>query len=589
MSSGRDGERRTTPLLLSAREQTTNDALVGGLERDAGDGPVSRSSASGVEPDLPPHAWGLLVVTALAVGVAARGAFLWWSPLPATLDGFRYARLANHVISTGNLFGSGVESDELITTLVLAVGSEVTGLRPLYLAQPLAAVVGGASVLAGIVLVRGLGRARGWSPRRTFHASVLAALGLAVSGMYLRRTGVPDEETLTLLLLPLFALAAHRALSSRRLAWVALSVALAAVYPPTHNMSALVAAFTLTGVATIHVVEATTRRDVLAALVAAGGFWGYFFGYFAVAEVLGLRLTYSGLLRNHFGALLAWLVVLVVATRWIRSTSKRAVRGLFGVGIGIGFLAAAVNLVTTVFPGTIRTPPLILGLVLLYVVPVGLFAWALPTVVRKGGDAPAVVSLVMGPIALGWFTFSTSLTPEFFGAVMRVQVHAHIAVFVLAAVGAVGIATRHSVSGQAVVGALVLATVFSAPFAFVHIDTATAPRTVHESEFAAVEFASSSGTYASDHRLSRVGPLYYNRGNGTVAPTHAWLDGTAPPACPTLGQRLWTTDGAHFFPAAPKTLSPVRYRNWKATGNLVYSVNGYTESVVVRTLSGRPC
>ena len=128
--------------------------------------------------------WGLLVVAALAVGIAARAAFLWWSPLPATLDGFRYARLANHIVETGELFGSGVESDELVTTLVLGIGSELTGLRPLYLAQPLAATIGGASVLAGIVLVRGLGRTLGWADHRVFRASVLAALGLAVSGMY---------------------------------------------------------------------------------------------------------------------------------------------------------------------------------------------------------------------------------------------------------------------------------------------------------------------------------------------------------------------------------------------------------------------
>lgn len=533
--------------------------------------------------------WGLLVAAALAVGIAARASFLYWSPLPATLDGFRYARLADYVVSTGDLFGSGVESDELVTTLVLGVGSEVTSVKPLYLAQPLVSVIGGASVLAGVVLVRSVGRARQWPGRRTFHASVLAALGLAVSGMYLRRTGVPDEETLTLLLLPLFALAANRALASRRLAWGMVTLALGIVYPPTHNMSALIAAFTLTGLVVIHVVQAASRRDVLVPLAAGGAFWSYFFGYFAVAELLGLRLTYAGLLHDHLGALLAWLVVLVIATLWIRSTSPRAIRALFAVGTGIWFLAAAANLVTTVFPGTIRTPPLILGLVALYIVPVALFAWTLPRVVRVGGDTPAVVALVLGPIALVWFTFSTSLTPEFFGTVVRVQVHAHIAVFVLAAIGAVGITARGSTSRRAIVGVLVVATVLSAPFAFVHLDTATAPRTVHESEFAAVSFVSTTETYASDHRLSRMAPLYYDRESGSLAPTRAWFEGAAPPACPTLAQRSWTTAGAHFYPAAPLTLTPSRYRSWKVTGDLVYAANGYTESVVVRTPSGRTC
>ena len=525
--------------------------------------------------------WGLLVVAALAVGVATRASFLWWSPLPATLDGFRYARLADHVVVTGRLLGAGVESDEVVTTLLFATGSELTGVRSLSLAQPLVACVGGASVLAGVVLVRGLARARDWPARATFHASVLAAVGLATSGMYLRRTGVPDEEAIALLLLPLFALAGHRALSTRRPAWVAIAVVLAVVYPPTHNLSSLVAAFTLSGLVVLHVATATSRRDVAVPLLAGGAFWSYFFGYFLLAELLGLPLTYSGLLRGHLGSFLAWLVVLVVGTVWLRSTSARATRLLFAVAIGTGFLAAAANRVVAVFPGTIQTPPLVLGLVALYVVPVALFAWWFPTMVRDGGDAPAVVALVVGPIALGWFLFSTSLTPEFFDAVMREQVHAHVAVFVLAAAGAVGIAAHRPRVGRALVVALLLASVLTAPVAFVHLATGTAPRTVRSSEFAAVTFASTNGVYASDHRLSRPGPLYYGDVDGAVAPTRRWLDGGTPPDCPTLAQRAWTTDGAHFYPAPARTLSPERFETWHERGNLVYSVGGWTETYVV--------
>lgn len=533
--------------------------------------------------------WALLVVAALAVGIAARAAFLWWSPLPATLDGFRYARLANHIVETGELFGSGVESDELVTTLVLGIGSELTGLRPLYLAQPLAATIGGASVLAAIVLVRGLGRTLGWGERHVFHASVLAALGLAVSGMYLRRTGVPDEETLTLLLLPLFALASHRALASRRGAWALVAVALGAIYPPTHNMSSLVAAFTLTALVVVHVVTAQRRTDVVMPVLAGGAFWTYFFGFFIVVEWLGLELTYSGLLRDHLGALLAWLVVLAVAVVWLRSTSARAIRGLFLVGIGTMFVATTANRFVTVFPGTIQTPPLILGLVALYVVPVALFVWWLPEVVREQGDAPVVVALLLGPVALSWFSLSTSLTPEFFGTVMRVQVHAHIAAFVLAAAGTMWFASRRPVSGRAVVGALVLATVLSAPFAFVHLDTATAPRTVHESEFAAVSFVTTGGTYASDHRLSRLPSLYYGEESGDVLATRSWITGGEPPTCPTLALGTWTTDGAHFFPTEPATLDASRYRSWQAHHDKLYSANGYTEVVVVAPATDEQC
>lgn len=527
------------------------------------------------------RSWALVVATALAVGVAARAAVLLWSPLPATLDGFRYARLAGTLLGGPGLVSSGLESDELVTTLLLALGSAVTDVRPLYLAQPLVACAGGASVLAGLVLSRRLARSHGLSERRTRYAAVLGALGLAVGGMYLRRTGVPDEEALGLLFLPLFALSAHRFLSGRRLAWGAITVTLALAYPPLHNLSSIVAAFTLTALAAIHVTDATTRREVAVPLAVAGGFWTYFFGYYSVAPRVGLSLTYSGLVRDHPGALLAWLVLAAVGTVWLRSTGTRSLRSMFALGLGSAFLVVGANAVAPVFPGTITTPPLVLGLVSLYVVPVALVVWGLPLLTGREGDAPAVAALLVGPLALVWFALSTTLTPQFFGAVMRVQVHAHVAVAVVAGVAAVSAAARRPRIGRGLVVLLVVATLLTAPFAFIHLDTATAPRTVHSSEFEAASFASTAGTYASDHRLSRVGPLYYGDVSGVVAPTRAWFAGGDLPACLTLVQRSWTTDGAHFYPTPPQTLSPERLDRLTARNDLVYSVGGTTETYVV--------
>lgn len=524
----------------------------------------------------------LLVAAALATGVALRAAFLFWSPLPATLDGFKYARLADHLVRTGDPLGPGILSDEILTTVVLGIASELTGVPALRLAQPLAACVGGASVLAAVVLVRGLGRSFGWPARRTRHASVLAALGLAVGGLYLRRTGVPDEEALGLLLLPLFVLAAHRGLASRRPAWGVVVAVLALVYPPLHNLSSVAAAFALSALAVSHVTRATTPGELAAPVGLTAGFWAYVLGYFAVAERLGLGLTYSGLLRDHPGAFLAWVVVLVVGAAWLPTASRRAVRATVGVGFATLFVVVAANAVAPVFPGTVTTPPLVLGLTSAYVVPAALATWVLPSVLDRDGDAPAVVALLVGPLALVWFTLVTSPTPEFFDAVQRAQVQVHVAAFVLAAVAAVGTAARRPAAGRALVAALVLASVVTAPLAFVHLDTGTYPRTIHASEFEATTVALSAGTYASDHRLSRAAPLYYGgNASGVVGPTHTWLAGGPPPGCPTVAQRSWTTSGAHFFPTAPLTLAEPRLDRWLARNDLVYSVGGVMETYVV--------
>lgn len=526
--------------------------------------------------------WWLLVTAALAVGIATRAAFLWWSPLPATLDGFSYARLASAILSQDTLFVPGMASDELVFSILLATASELTGVRPLYLAQPLVAYLGGASVLSGIVLVRSIAADFGWDERRTFHASVLAALGLAVSGMYLRRTGVPDEEALGLLLLPLVILVAHRVIRTRRLAWAAIFGGLVAIYPPLHNLSSLVAAFTLTGLATLHIVDARDRREVLTALAVVGTFWAYFVAYYAVAARMGLQLTYTGVLRDHLGAFLAWGVVLLVGIIWVRSTSNNAIRLTFGFGVGVWFIAAGVNLFVPVFPGTIETPPLVLGLVALYVVPIAVVIWWVPEAVHQHGETRVVVALLLGPLLLGWFALSTALTPEFFDTVLRVQVHAHIAAFVLAAGAAVTVASRRPAAGRVLVGLLVLATVLSVPFAFVHLDTGTAPRTVHDSEFGAVAFATTGGQFAADHRLSRVGSLYFGVPiKGATGKTYQWLEGGPSPDCLTVAQRSWTTDGAHFYPRSPQTIPSSRLNDWLAQNSVIYTTGGVTETYAV--------
>jgi hypothetical protein len=533
--------------------------------------------------------WLLPVVAALAVGIAIRASFLLWSPLPATLDGFRYARLAEAVLAAGDGFAADVESDELVTTWLLAVASAVTDVGPLRLAQPLVACVGGASVLAGLVLVRGLGRAFGLPDRRVRTAAVLAALTLAVEGLYLRRSGVPDEEAFALLLLPLFALAAHRLFVTRRPARGVAFVALAGTYPPLHNLSSVAAALTLTALAVLHVHGAPSRRSVVLAGGATLGFWAYFFGYYAVAERVGLELTYSGLIREHPGTFLAWIVLLAVGTGWLASTSRRSQRASLALGFGVLFLVAGANLVRPVFPGTLRTPPLVLGPVLLFVVPVALAAWGLPETFRQGGDGPAVIALVVGPLTLVWFTLSTSLTPRFFSAAMRAQSFAHFGVVALAAVVAVGASRRRPAVGRSLVLALALVAALSAPLGFVHLDTGTAPRTVHGSEFGATSVAGSGGSYASDHRLARLWGLYYGEDRGEIGPTRAWLAGGPPPGCPTVALEEWTHSGAHFYPAAPLRLSSDRYRSWQRRGHLVYSADGYTEVVIVAPVGGDGC
>jgi hypothetical protein len=549
--------------------------------------------------------WWLVVVAVVAVGVAVRAGFLYWSPFPATLDGVRYARLATDTLATGRLSFAALDADELVFTLVVAVTSAVVGDRPFTFAQPTVAVLGGAVGLVGVVVLR---RFRGVFDRGSagavYRAGAAVGLALAVEGVLLRRSGTPDEEALALVVVPLFAVAAVRAFRTRRPAWVVVAGALAATFPPLHNFGTTVAALVLTALVC---VEAVDRPDPWRALgggiVVVGAFWAYFFGYFELAGRLGVRVTYSGLLGERPGVFLAWLVVLAVGTVWLRTTTV----GLRRVAIGLPFVAffglVGGNAVRPVFPGTIPTAPGVLRSVVPYALPVAAFVLGTAALglgrekKREGAPGPTdgpvvVLALLTGPLVVVSFALTTALTPQFLSVALRGQNYLHLAVFVLAGVGAVVLTRRVSLrgAGTGLLVGVVLAAAVTTPLAFVNLNTGAAPNTVLESDVRATTFASThlSGAYATDFRVARVAGHWLGATTQT-GPTATFLDGGPPPGCPTLAKRSWTTVGAPFFPAPARTTTPERYDAWQRTNEVVYATAGARRMALVLPRDGGSC
>jgi hypothetical protein len=551
--------------------------------------------------------FALIALATLAVGVATRAWPLHWSPYPATLDAFRYARLAGGMLD-GRLPVAALQADEIVFTAVLGTVSAVTGVSPLRIAQPMVAVTGGASCLTAVALVASIGRGRGWSTRRVRVAAVAAGLGIAVEGLYLRRSGVPDEEAFGLLVVPLLALAAWRALETRRAAWWVPTVALALTMPPLHNMSGLVAGLTLTGVASVALVRARGLRDAAAALAVGAGYWAIYFGYALAAPAVGLELTYSGLLGGTLGLFVAWVVAVGVLAVWTRTASATALRVAWLLPLCGWFALVGLNSVVTIYPGTVPSPDLVALLIGAYIVPVLLVAVGLPDG-RSTSGVPAVAAL-LAPVALTYYALTATLTPQFFGFVIRVQSFAHLPAFVFVGVGLAallirrplgqspadstaalttdgGVATGQSRSlraGLAGVGRLALVVVFvvamaaTVPVGYVDLDTGAMPSTTTPGEFQGMTFAERHvvGPYATDHALSRVGVHYYTdtRAEVSVGPIRNWLRGGPPPSCPVLVAEDWTTAGAHLYPTAPETLSPERHQRFLDRRNVVYRSGG---------------
>lgn len=562
--------------------------------------------------DRPSRTYLWVALAVFALGLVTRAVPLHWSPLPATLDGLRYAMLATEVLSGEGLPISLLDADEFGFTLVLTATSMATGVSPLRIAQPMVVVTGASAALIAVAFARRVCLGRGLPPRRGRQAATLAGLALAVSGLYVRRTGVPDEEAFGLLLVPLLVIAVSRLLSTRRLSWGVVAIAFIAVFPPLHNLSTAVAVLTLTALVTVHVVRAGDRWTIVVGGGMVGGFWAYFLGFFAILERLGLQITYSGLLREYPGLFVAWVVVLVIGVAWFMTTGDRMRRGVFVLPVVGALGLAVVNAFVTVFPGTITTPPSVVVMVLGYGIAIGLGAVAVPLLASDRSVGPTLLALVVAPVTLVGYLLTASLTPEFFGAALRAQTFGHLTVFVLAGITAAALGTtarRRSLSsspsvwadgaastvksrlptvisrsrlGSFLVGALLASAVVTAPLAVVDIDTVAYPSTVTPSEFQAATFIAGhvTGDYATDHNQGTIVSNYYRQSSGAIGPTRSWLQGGSAPGCTVVSTTGWTTTGATFYPAGPATISPDVYRESLQDRNLVYSSNGLNSIAV---------
>ncbi|KAA9397845.1 sodium:phosphate symporter [Haloarcula sp. CBA1130] len=545
----------------------------------------------------------LLIVAVLAVAVAARLTTLHWTPLPSTLDGFGYVALARDTLETGTFPLTRFRADNIVFTAVLTVVGALTGERPLYIAQPVVAVTGAASCLTAMALVKRLAQSSRWAHSRTTLAMGVVGMGLAVEGVYLRRTGQTDEEALAFLLLPLFAIAVHRLLTMERYRrrWGAVAVVLFAAFPLLHTFSSLIAALVLTGVLAAHLARIPSRRDAVTALVVVAGFWVYMWGYYRIAERSLLEVPYVDRVSAYPGLFLAWVVVLVATLIWFQRTSARLQRVTIGGAVGLWFLTLGSNAVQTVFPGTQTTPTGLLLLVAAFAVPMVFAVVGLPRASRdRRLIGPVVLALLLAPIVIVYFSLTASLTPEYYGTALRGQTFVHLPVFVLAGIGVASVAYRRSPSPAEGLGTLrthshrlatvltvvvVVAALATMPIAFVNLDTLAFPTGATESQFAAATFTAEhvDEQWVSDHPFSRIVALYYpGAASGTYQPTARWLGGGTKPNCPTLSRASWGTTGAHLFPAGSEKTTPAVLEEWRYENNVVYDTRGLDSVYLVR-------
>ncbi|WP_318568767.1 hypothetical protein [Salinigranum marinum] len=545
----------------------------------------------------------LAIVALLALAALARIVPLYWSPHPATLDGFQYAWFAREALATGSYPISEFRVDSFVYTGLIAVVSGVLGVVPIRLTQPLSSLVGVGGVFVGIALARHVAGSFGWSRRRVTVATIATGLLLAVDGIYLRRTMVADEEVMAYVLLPLAVLAIHSWLSGRRgsRAWGVLSLLFLFVFPPFHVLSTLVLGLTLLALVVAHIVRSPTRRTVLGGGVVTVGFWLSFGSYYALAESTSVTVPYVDRVTAFPGLFLAWGIILAVGAAWVLTTTRRARVAAFVLPILALYAVTVVNVFVSVYPGTPRTPLIVLLPVVALFVPVLVGGLGMSQLSPGRPSGAMVLALLAGPLAIVGFSLTASLTPEYVNTAIRAQTFGHLPVAILAGLVLSGLVSRRVGSaidapsrgrtGRYLLVALVLvAAVASLPFAYLVLDTGAYPSTTFDSEFRGVQFASeaTSEPWTTDHSLSRVGILYF-RSDVSVEAAASFLSGGTSPTCPVVSQTSWTTTGAHLFPFAPETISEARYDGWLDRRSVVYANTGrdpVTVSVPATAASG---
>ncbi|WP_255171521.1 sodium/phosphate symporter [Natrononativus amylolyticus] len=534
--------------------------------------------------------YGVAAFAVLAIAIAARLLPLHWTSYPFNPDGFVFAARAGEITADGGLVLPSGSPHGHAYSVFLSVTSQLTGVDPVWLAQPTIAVIGAVPPLIAFLLVTRLGTTITTDRRALLVAGTTAGVVLAVEGVYLRRTVTVSYEVLGLLLVAVLAITTVRALETRRPAWIVLTLVALAVLPVTHHLSTMLAALTVTAVVAGYGFRRPTR--VVPGVVVVGGFWLYFGTYYALT-----RPPYTGDLTAKPGLFVAWVVVLVAFVGWLTTTGGRATRLLVGAVGATGFSILAADALLSLFPGTMSVPPTLLFYVAPLTVLAALAAWAIPYGVGPAGDRLVVVGLLTAPIAWVGFAVTAGLTPEYVLFARRGQTFVHLAAVVLAglailALGRYAVRRRRSIAPWVHTGVpvlLCLCALVSMPLAFAGLEALAYQGTTTHEEFETLSFATdATPEWTSDDHLTRVASNYYGT-NASPGPTYEWLEGDGALACPTVFQRSWQTVGAQQYPSEPVTVETDRYEATALEGHAVYATTGSDRLTMVVPRGGYGC
>lgn len=533
----------------------------------------------------------LVTAAVVSVAVAVRAISLHQSPLPFITDGFVYAGLARDTIASAGIPLSRMATDEIVFSLLLTAVAQITGVPPLYIAQPMSVLLGALPTLLVVAVVKRFGRRWEWSELQTLIAVIVGGSVIAVNGGYLQRSFATDEQTMGLFVVPVLAFATTLAIYYRDWRWGVLAVGTFLVLPPLHNLTGLVGTLTVTVILLWAVVDSADLVPVVVLVGFVGLGWGYLIGYHVLVEqVSGATIVQEGRLVRAPGLFLAWIVLASLGVLWLRTKSGRAQQSVGLFVFGTPFVLLVADTVRSVHPSAGEMPPLTTALLLPLVVSAVFAAVAVSWLGQSDEMGAATVGLLAAPVVIGGFSLSAGVTFEYLHFLIRSHLFVYFPFAVLVAIGAVrygGWQRRRRPVVGLVVAVLVVSTVVSAPVAFLGPETRVITGTTTPAEFQGVAFATErvEGEWATDGHLARVAGYFSE--SATTGPVLSWARGGAEVVCPVLAKGSWSRTGVQAAPLPSVSVSDDRYDSWRQMGSVVYSGGDSTALVVPSEVGSR--
>lgn len=521
---------------------------------------------------------GLSVLAVLAVAAATRVLQLLLSSLPYNIDSFAQISIASTLLDSGTwtLDPASLEAYNLKMPglpLLLGLTAAATGLDPGVLATPLILTVSLLTVLGTYGLAFTL------TGRRDL--ATAAALVLALLGPFIFLSSTLMKEALALALLPPLLLAyARRADPRMRL----LAAALLLFLPLVHHLATLMA---FGFVAFLLLLDAARRfwagrwswkalaQDLVGGPALAGFAVGYYItvdlqfftavwqpGEVALFLAIALLTAAGGLLLTSQRRARPWFAL--PKTRRLASLLDQKTLFLLGA-----LLLVLLNFQRPLFPATVTTSPLLLGIAVAYV-PLALLALGGMNLYRLS-EAPQkglVLALFLAPLTVMLFALFRGLDP-----LSHVLLYRSIDFLDFGLALGIGTVLVHRMRERRRVLLIVLtggALLLTLPLAYQTEAVLQVQNTTYRYEVAAMARLSTLSGVQTDQRLGDVLGMVFGLPADRTLPFRLAGGEAPPPGALLLLEANWVTRGAQVHPLPFLPVAPSAFESAVEDHHLLY-------------------